>query len=182
MARLKPAPPEQYEPVYGPEAAIHQRIFANVPGMATAFADFSAAVLREHRTLPPRLTELVRLRVAFHNQCRSCMAARYLPSDEVSEALVCSLERPYEADDLTDAERAALAYADALATNHLSVDDETYDALRRHFSEAEIVELGMQIAIFVGFGRLEATWDMVDELPERFRRRGVVITPWGGEE
>jgi alkylhydroperoxidase family enzyme len=178
MARLSPAPPEQYEAVYGPDAAIHQRIFANVPEMAAAFAAFSGAVLREHRTLPARLTELVRLRVAFHNQCRSCMAARYLPTEEVDEDLVCSLERPYEADDLSGAERAALAYADALATNHLSVGDAEYDELRRHFTEPEIVELGMNIAIFVGFGRLEATWDMVDELPERFRQRGVVITPW----
>ena len=34
------------------------------------------ATLRAHRTLPPRLVELVRLRVAFHNQCRPCMSIR----------------------------------------------------------------------------------------------------------
>jgi len=178
MARLQSAPRANYEALYGPDAPIHLRIFANAPEAAAAFSAFTQAVLREHRTLPGRLTELVRLRVAFHNQCRSCMAARYQPADEVSEGLVCSLERPYEAEDLTGAERAALAYADALATDHLSIDETTYEGLREHFSEAEIVELGMSLAIFVGFGRLEATWDMVDELPERFSRRGVVVTPW----
>ena len=40
-------------------------------------------------------------------------------------------------------------------------------------------EIGVNMAVCVGFGRLEATWDMVDELPERFTERDVVITPWG---
>jgi alkylhydroperoxidase family enzyme len=178
MARLKASSPDAYEPIFGPDAGLHHRIFANAPSHAAAFKTFTAALLRDETTLPARLTELVRLRVAFFNQCRSCMAARYLPVDAVGEDLVCSLERPYEADDLTPSEKAAIAYAEAIATDHLSVDDTTYEGLREHFSEAEIVELGMQIAVFVGFGRLEATWDMVDELPERFRQRGVTVTPW----
>jgi hypothetical protein len=36
----------------------------------------------------------------------------------------------------------------------------------------------MVCGLCVGFGRLESSWDMVDELPERFSRRGVTITPW----
>jgi len=109
------------------------------------------------------------------------MAIRYSPGAEagVDENLVCSLERPEEAPDLTEPERAALAYADMLATNHLAVTDETYDGLRLHFTESQIVELGVLCALCVGFGRLDSTWDMVDELPERFRTRGVTITPWG---
>ena len=139
------------------------------------------AALRSTETLPPRLLELVRLRIAFHNQCRSCMAIRYAPATEagVDEALVCSLERPQEADDLTDGERAALAYADLFANNHLAIDEATYDGLREHFTEPEIVGIGMVCGLCVGFGRLESSWDMVDELPERFSRRGVTITPWG---
>ena len=44
------------------------------------------------------------------------------------------------------------------------------------------LELGMNIAVFVGFGRLSMAWDMVDELPDRFRERGgEPITPWGGD-
>src|SRR5262245_24329807 len=64
--------------------------------------------------LSPRLIELIRLRIAFHNQCRSCMAIRYANGveDGVDEDLVCSLERPEESDDLTAAERSALHFAD----------------------------------------------------------------------
>jgi len=39
----------------------------------------------------------------------------------------------------------------------------------------------MTIAFFVGFGRLAATLDMVDELPERFQDHSQRIAPWGEE-
>ena len=55
--------------------------------------------------------------------------------DGLTEDAVCSLERPAEAPDLTEAERAALRFADLFATNHLSIDDGVYDDLRNHFSE-----------------------------------------------
>lgn len=179
MARLKPVPPEQYAPIAGDDALLNMRIWANRPALAEAFLAFSGAVFGSERILPDRVHELARLRIAFHNQCRSCMAVRYVPEQEVPEGLVCSLEKPAEADDLSDAERVALEFADRLATDHLSIDDAFYDRLRQYYTEAEIVELGVNMALCVGFGRLEATWDMIDELPERFTERGVVITPWG---
>ena len=56
----------------------------------------------------------------------------------------------------TPRERAALTFADLMATDHLKIDDAVFAELRRHFSEAEIVELGVSAAMFVGFGRLNA--------------------------
>ncbi len=158
------------------------RIFANVPELAKAFVGFGGAMKRT-RTLSPRLVELVRLRVAFHNQCRSCMAIRYTEAanDGVTEDLVCSLERPAQATNLTDAEKAAIDYGERFATNHLSIDDAVYDNLRKHFTEAQIVELGTTVAFFVGFGRLAATWHMVEELPKTFQESKDVIAPWKQE-
>ena len=159
------------------------RIMAHRPELALGLMQFNGA-LRAHRTLPERLMELVRLRIAFHNQCRSCMAIRYPDAlnDGLTEDLVCSLERPEEADDLTAAERAAIAYADLMATDHHAVSDETFAGLREHFSEPEIVELCLNVAWFVGFGRMAATLNFVEDLPERFRRQGERITPWGDGE
>ena len=141
-----------------------------------------AGALKVHRQLPEKLVELVRLRVAFFNQCRSCMAIRYTDAleDGVTEDLVCSLERPQEAENLTPAEKAAIRFGEAFATDHLRIDEAMYAGLREHFSEAEIVELGMTCAFFVGFGRLAATLHMVEELPDAFRQEGVVA-PWGEE-
>ena len=154
---------------------------AHAPELMGALHRF-ADVLGERGTLPGRLVELVRLRIAFHNQCRSCMAMRYQSGldDGLSEDLVCSLEKPEEAPDLTAAEKAALAYADVSATNHFAITDATFAALRPHFSEAEIVELGLYVAYFIGFGRLVASWDLVEELPQGWDKSARAV-PWQGE-
>lgn len=158
------------------------RFFAHCPDMALGMMSFAGS-LKQHRTLPERLVELVRLRIAFFNQCRSCMAIRYRDAvaDGVTEDLVCSLERPEEADDLSEAEKAALRYGELMATDHLAIDDALYERLREHFTEAEIVELGMVCAFFVGFGRLAATYHMVEELPAAFQGNGDRLSPWGQE-
>jgi len=142
-----------------------------------------ADVLREKGTIPARLVEMLRLRIAFHNQCRSCMAMRYQSGIDggITEGDVCSLERPEEAPDLTEAEKAALAYADLSATNHFAIDEAIFARLRQHYSEAEIVELGLHIAYFVGFGRLVCAWDMVEELPAGYEDKTRLATPWDGE-
>jgi AhpD family alkylhydroperoxidase len=193
MARLQAIEPQAFDPSV--QAALGQsalansqglgllRVLAQRPDLTNAFLDFRAEVNDASR-LPARLVELVRLRVAFHNQCRSCMALRSASgaADGVTEGLVCSLQAPEEAEDLTDAEKAALAYADLLATDHLAVDDRMFDRLREHFPEPEIVELGFRLALFVGLGRLSATWDLVDDLPERFHDRTAPVTPWGATD
>ena len=51
-------------------------VMAHAPHMVKALGAFSCTA-QQGRKLPRRLVELVRLRIAFHNQCRSCMAMRY---------------------------------------------------------------------------------------------------------
>ncbi|MEM7096693.1 MAG: carboxymuconolactone decarboxylase family protein [Pseudomonadota bacterium] len=166
------------------------RYFAHTPELAKGLMSFSGA-LKLNRTLPEKLVELVRLRVAFFNQCRSCMAIRYTDAlnDGLTEDLVCSLEKPAEAADLSDAEKAAIRFGELMATDHLQADDAIYDELKKHFTQPQIVELGMVVAFFVGFGRLAATFHMVDELPDVFQGEhqdlsaalSEGLSPWGNE-
>jgi AhpD family alkylhydroperoxidase len=153
-------------------------LVSRLPKVAEALGALTAAL--KSGTLPPRLLELVRLRIAFHNQCRSCMSVRYQSAvdDGLTEDAVCSLERPAEAPDLSDAERAALKFADLFATNHLAIDESIYDELRRYLTEDELVELGMHCAVSLGVGRLTATWDVTDDAPEAFRSGDARVTPW----
>ena len=154
---------------------------AHHPEIAKAYLRFGAA-MKQFAVLSPRLRELVRLRIAFHNQCRSCMAMRYADAVDagVTESLVCTLERPQDAADLTEAEKVALRYAERLATDHLAIDDALHAELAQHFDHRAVVELGMYAAMCVGFGRLAATWAMVEDLPERFQvDDGARVTPWG---
>jgi AhpD family alkylhydroperoxidase len=153
-------------------------ILGRLPAAAEALGSVNAA-LRSNGTLPPRLVELVRLRIAFFNQCRSCIAVRYQSAiaDGLDEDAVCSLERPSDAENLSAAERAALHFAELFATNHLAIDDAVYDDLREHFSEDALVELGLNCAIALGIGRLSATWDVSDDLPESSPPSGP-LAPW----
>ncbi|MFK7831330.1 MAG: carboxymuconolactone decarboxylase family protein [Congregibacter sp.] len=191
MARIKKLPLDAWDPELramtqaddcSPLEQGLMRMFAHCPEQAKGFVGFAGA-LKMGRGLPERLVELVRLRVAFHNQCRSCMAIRYADAlaEGVTEDLVCSLENPTQANDLSAAEKAAIDYGERFATNHLSIDDAVYDGLREHFSEAQIVELSMTVAFFVGFGRLAASMAMTEELPETYKDYSAPVSPWGLE-
>jgi alkylhydroperoxidase family enzyme len=180
MPRIPYADPSRYEPVFGAGATAAQKVFAHSPEIALAYQAFGETARRAGQ-LPFQLVELVRLRVAFHNQCRLCMSLRYEDPQgaSVEEGLVCSLEQPFQADGLSEPERAALAFADKMATDHLSIGDETFAELGKYFTEAQIMELCFRVAANVGFGRMAAVLDVIaqEDLPEGLRGEGV-RAPW----
>jgi len=179
MSRVPPAPAAQYEPLVGASAPLRQQVYAQAAGIVGPYLTYMKA-LRENGTLSPRLVELVRLRVSFHNQCRSCMAIRYSHGLDggLTDGLVCSLEKPQESDDLTPAEKAAIAFADKFATDHLAITDEMFAALYDHFTTQEVMELCFQVATFVGYGRMGAVLAMTDDLPSEYSDPDAVLAPW----
>jgi alkylhydroperoxidase family enzyme len=60
----------------------------------------------------------------------------------------------------TERERIALEFAERLALDHHSLDDDFFRRMRGSFSDAEIVELGMAIGQYIGFGRLLMVLDL----------------------
>jgi hypothetical protein len=68
-----------------------------------------------------------------------------------------------------------------MATDHLSVTDATSAGLAEHFTQAEQMDLCFQVATFVGYGRMGAALDMVDDLPEAYADRESVLAPWRQE-
>ncbi len=54
-------------------------------------------------------------------------------------------------DRYTEAEKLALRYSDLMSVNPDAVDDTFFDALRKYYSEEEIVELGLFIGMNLGF-------------------------------
>ena len=79
---------------------------------------------------------------------RSASAKRQgLKEDEIDEGIA-----NYQASArFTDAEKLALRYSELMALNPDQIDREFYDALRRHFSNEEIVELGTFIGFNIGY-------------------------------
>lgn len=104
-------------------------------------------------TLEPRLKELVRLRIATLNGCKTCKAARLDPTISEEEALQGVDDPSYS---FTQRERAAIAFAEQMAVDHFAIDDEAIRNMREHFSEAELLELMMMAGQYIGFGRMLA--------------------------
>jgi len=111
----------------------------------------------------PYLTrKLVHLRASQINNCAVCvdMHARELKKagekDERIFALAAWRETPY----FTEAERAALALAEAgtrLADRPDAVPDDVWDEAARHYDEKALAALVVQIALINAFNRLNAT-------------------------
>ena len=89
------------------------------------------------------------------------MKVRYAGARQagLTEMKIAAIDDP-SSDLITPRERAALAFAELMATDHHKVDDAVFADLKKHFSEAEIVELGVHTAMFVGFGRLNTAFGL----------------------
>ncbi|MFP6781021.1 MAG: hypothetical protein VCB59_04920 [Gammaproteobacteria bacterium] len=60
----------------------------------------------------------------------------------------------------TPAEKIAIRYAEVLAGDLETAADALFDELRVHFTEGEIIDLGMRIQTFTGYGRLIRVLDL----------------------
>lgn len=125
------------------------------------------AAAKHDGTLSQRLVELTRIRMAFWTQCRTCMTIRFEEGveDGLDEAAVCALAQPETASDLSPAEKAAIRYVDKFANDWLSINEAEFDRLRQHFTEAEIVQLGLICALHLGTGRMMASYGVIEDLP-----------------
>ncbi|MFQ5912325.1 MAG: carboxymuconolactone decarboxylase family protein [Nitrospinota bacterium] len=54
-------------------------------------------------------------------------------------------------------ESAALRYGECITTDYLAVDDELFEELRRHFTDPELIELGLFVGMMNGTFRLSQT-------------------------
>ena len=84
------------------------------------------------------------------------MGARFALARQqgLTEELIAELPHFETSTKLTNQEKAAIRFADILAGDHRKATQETFDNLRAHFTEGEIVDLGFRIVTFVGYGRL----------------------------
>jgi len=82
-----------------------------------------------------------------------------------TEDLVAKLA-DYEHSDLSERTKAALRLADRLTGDNPAVDEPFYDELRRHFSDDQILDLGMTITFASGWQRFIEAFGIV---PDRWR-------------
>ena len=98
------------------------------------------------RHLDPVTTELVRLRCARQHDCRICQSLRL--SDAVlvgvDEDLTSQIDH-YEASSLDERHKVALRLVDAFIWRPTDISDQLAADAHRHFSDAEIAELLVDI-------------------------------------
>ena len=78
----------------------------------------------------------------------------------LTEEKIAALETHQESDAFTPQEKIALRFAELMALSHREIDDELFRALRVHFTDGQIVELGMMIGQYIGLGRLVSVLDL----------------------
>jgi 4-carboxymuconolactone decarboxylase len=125
------------------------RILLNSPEMAEAWYDYMNAV-RWGNGVSGRLREIVIIRIAYVNDVPYVLG-QHVPKLAEAEGMTmaeCDALADWQPSDLfSDAERAALAYADAM-TKQVKVPDEIYDPLREHYDDKTIVELSIIVGAY----------------------------------
>ena len=120
--------------------------------------------------LDKKLIELVKLRVSQINNCAFCLqihlnVARKLGVAQEKLDLVATW---HEAGIFSEKEGAALAWAETLTRlADRSVPDEAYDAVRRQFSEEQVIFLSVAIGTINAWNRLGAAFRFAPPIPRR---------------
>lgn len=105
--------------------------------------------------LPPSEREVARMRIAQLNACGACASFR-APSvlaAGVSEEMYQHVHEASTFAGYTDRQRLAIEYAERMATDHRGIDDGFFERLRNAFTDAEVLDLTMCIAVYLGLGR-----------------------------
>lgn len=149
---------EQMQVATGDSTAL--RALSHRPDILRSFMGFYGPLQFEGR-LGRKLVELVRLGIAQINVCRNCLGARYADSvaEGLTEELIRELPNVESSPLFSEREKAAIVFGQKMARDHFSIGDDDYIRLHQHFSEEEVVELCLDVAMFVGIGKLFTTID-----------------------
>jgi alkylhydroperoxidase family enzyme len=126
-------------------------IRAHVPAAFWFFAD-SWNNLYRNGIADHALKELCRLYVSRSVQCEYCGNQRSVKSTKsgaLVEDHVLDLLNFEKSERYSERQKAALSYAEAIVWR-LETDDAFWDRLHKHFSEAELVEIGCMIGLTLG--------------------------------
>jgi len=120
--------------------------------------------LRAARTLPKRYLELAIVAVSKLNECHYCVA-HHKPFLTVEGISPEGVDRVLERDnpELDDVDRLVVEYAVAAWSDPRALRDALFERLRRHFSEAQIVELTLRITLCGFFNRFNDALQIEEE-------------------
>jgi AhpD family alkylhydroperoxidase len=135
----------------GGEAAMIWTLRPEMAGMV----DKMITTAYQRSILPADERELARMRIAQLNDCSACATFRApsVVAAGVAEELYEHLDDYRDDPRYSERQRLAIEYAERFATDHRGIDDAFFDRLRAKFTDAEVLDLTLCCAVFVGLGR-----------------------------
>lgn len=139
-------------------------VFANHPELYRWYTGSFYGDVFRGGLVSRRIKELVRLRLSTVHGCRFCNQGNRVDALEagLSEADIDALD-DYASSSLAEAEKAALCLADEMVLTNPGgqLDEGLYRELREHFSDAEILELGVVLGVLAGIAKFLFAFDLV---------------------
>jgi alkylhydroperoxidase family enzyme len=105
--------------------------------------------------LPAEERELARMRIAQINDCIACsdFRAPSVQQADLTAELYENVAGYATHPAYTPRQRLAIEYAERFATAHASIDDAFFERLHGLFTDEEILDLTLCVAVFLGLGR-----------------------------
>jgi uncharacterized peroxidase-related enzyme len=160
---------EEFAGSYGPFGN-QVAVFAHVPAALRHLMPLLLE-LRTAKTLPKRALELAMVTVSHLNACHYCVAHHkpFLAVEGVSSAGADRLLEYRDHPELDEIDKLVVEYAIAAWEHPNRIRDELFTRLRRHFGEAQIVELTLRITLCGFFNKFNDALQ-IEEEPDALAR------------
>jgi len=140
-------------------------VFASNPAMLDFVMNRFYAGIFFGGSVDQRYKQLARLKLSLLHGCRTCNKQNVPGALQagITQAQVDAMEA-FESGPFTDAEKAVIAYAGEVALTNAAgrLSPELYARLRKHFSDADLLELGTVMAIISGMAKLSFVLGLVE--------------------
>jgi alkylhydroperoxidase family enzyme len=149
------------------EPAFVEAFAANPAMLDFVMKDFYAGVFFGGN-VAQRYKQLARLELSLLHGCRTCNKQNVPGALEagITQAQVDAM-LDFENGPFSDAEKAVIAYAREVALTNPEgrVTPQLFRRLSAHFSQADILELGVTMAVISGMAKLSFVLDLVEKEP-----------------
>ncbi|MBX6373020.1 MAG: carboxymuconolactone decarboxylase family protein [Acetobacteraceae bacterium] len=153
---------ERFASSYGPFRN-QVAVFAHVPSALRHLMSLLME-LREAKTLPKRYLEIAIVVVSKLNECHYCVAHHkpFLAVEGLSPKAIDNILAP-DNPELDEVDRLVVEYAKVAWETPNRIRDSMFERLRKHFTEAQIVELTLRITLCGFFNRFNDALQIEEE-------------------
>ncbi|MGE0734650.1 MAG: carboxymuconolactone decarboxylase family protein [Alphaproteobacteria bacterium] len=155
---------EKFASEYGPFAN-QVAVFAHVPA-AVRHLMAMLMELRDAKTLPKRYLEIAIVVISKMNECHYCVAHHkpFLVVEGLSSKGVDTIMDYKNHPEFDEKDKIVVEWAIAVWENPNRIRDELFNRLRKHFTEAQVVELTLRATLCGFFNKFNDALQIEEEI------------------